>query len=66
MLRLNNIVKRYRDGSKTVTIFQDLTAGLDAGQFTCVIGPSGAGKSTLLRVVNKLEPIDAGSMSLFG
>ncbi|WP_169835393.1 hypothetical protein [Novibacillus thermophilus] len=44
MLRLNNIVKRYRDGSKTVTIFQDLTAGLDAGQFTCVIGPSGRGR----------------------
>lgn len=66
MLRLNNIVKRYQDGSKTVTIFQGLTAALDTGQFTGVIGPSGAGKSTLLRVVNKLEPIDAGSMSLFG
>ena len=32
----------------------------------CLIGASGSGKSTLLRCVNLLEPIDSGTISLFG
>jgi len=32
----------------------------------CLIGASGSGKSTLLRCLNLLEPIDAGSIALWG
>jgi polar amino acid transport system ATP-binding protein len=32
----------------------------------CLIGASGSGKSTLLRCLNLLEPIDAGSIQLWG
>jgi glutamate transport system ATP-binding protein len=31
-----------------------------------VIGPSGSGKSTLCRAINRLEPIDSGTISLDG
>jgi polar amino acid transport system ATP-binding protein len=31
-----------------------------------VIGPSGSGKSTLLRCINRLEPVDAGSIVVDG
>lgn len=66
MLELKNVVKQYKDGTHTITIFRDLTAALAEGSLTGVIGPSGAGKSTLLRIINKLERIDSGSLSLFG
>lgn len=66
MLQLNNVLKQYKDGTKTITIFRDLTIALAEGSFTGVVGPSGAGKSTLLRIINRLERIDSGSLSLFG
>src|SRR3712207_9051480 len=31
-----------------------------------VIGPSGSGKSTLIRTINRLEPIDSGTIRIDG
>ncbi|WP_069165081.1 amino acid ABC transporter ATP-binding protein [Nocardia altamirensis] len=42
----------------------DLT--VRSGEVVTVIGPSGSGKSTLLRVVNHLEPLDAGTVHIDG
>jgi polar amino acid transport system ATP-binding protein len=36
------------------------------GHVTVILGPSGAGKSTLLRVINHLEKLDAGYVSVNG
>ena len=36
------------------------------GEKIVIIGPSGSGKSTLLRSINRLEEIDAGSMTVNG
>jgi polar amino acid transport system ATP-binding protein len=37
-----------------------------AHEVVCLIGSSGSGKSTLLRCCNLLEPIDSGTIELFG
>ena len=42
----------------------DLT--VRTGEVLVVIGPSGSGKSTLCRAINRLETIDAGSITLDG
>jgi glutamate transport system ATP-binding protein len=42
----------------------DLT--ISPGETVVVIGPSGSGKSTLCRVINRLEPIQAGEIFLDG
>lgn len=39
---------------------------VDEGEFVALLGPNGAGKSTLVRALVGLNPLESGSLSLFG
>jgi glutamate transport system ATP-binding protein len=43
-------------------VLQDIDLTIARGEVVVVIGPSGSGKSTLCRAINRLEPIDSGSI----
>ncbi|MBA2608703.1 MAG: amino acid ABC transporter ATP-binding protein [Actinobacteria bacterium] len=45
---------------------RDVDLTVDAGEVVVVIGPSGSGKSTLCRTINRLEPIDSGTITIDG
>ena len=47
-------------------VLRNIDLTIDRGEVVVVIGPSGSGKSTLCRAINRLEPIDSGSISLDG
>ena len=47
-------------------VLQDIDLSVDAGEVVVVVGPSGSGKSTLCRTINRLEPIDSGTIRLDG
>ena len=44
----------------------DINATVNKGEVIVVCGPSGSGKSTLIRTVNRLEPIQKGSIEFDG
>ena len=45
---------------------KDVTLDVLPGQVVVVVGPSGSGKSTLCRTINRLEPIQSGSIRIGG
>ena len=47
-------------------MLRDIDLTVDTGEVVVVIGPSGSGKSTLCRAINRLEPIDSGTITLDG
>ncbi|MET8150901.1 amino acid ABC transporter ATP-binding protein [Actinoplanes sp. NPDC049668] len=47
-------------------VLQDVSLSVDRGEVVVVIGPSGSGKSTLCRAINRLEPIDSGTITFDG
>ena len=47
-------------------VLRDINLTVDRGEVVIVIGPSGSGKSTLCRTINRLEPIDGGTIVLDG
>jgi glutamate transport system ATP-binding protein len=47
-------------------VLRDINLQVAAGEVVVVVGPSGSGKSTLCRTVNRLEPVDSGSIFLDG
>ena len=61
-MTLDKVCKSF--GDLQVLCDVDLTVG--QGEVVVVIGPSGSGKSTLIRTINRLEPIDSGTICLDG
>ena len=47
-------------------VLQDVNLLVNRGEVVVVIGPSGSGKSTLCRTINRLEPIDSGTILFDG
>jgi glutamate transport system ATP-binding protein len=47
-------------------VLNDVSLSVARGEVVVVIGPSGSGKSTLCRAINRLEPIDGGSITFDG
>jgi glutamate transport system ATP-binding protein len=47
-------------------VLRDVNLSVDRGEVVVVIGPSGSGKSTLCRAINRLEPIDSGTIRFDG
>jgi glutamate transport system ATP-binding protein len=59
---LDKVNKWFGDLHALVDV--DLT--VERGEVLVVIGPSGSGKSTLCRTINRLEPIDSGTITVDG
>ncbi|MDN0200785.1 amino acid ABC transporter ATP-binding protein [Streptomyces sp. S.PNR 29] len=47
-------------------VLRDINLTVGKGEVVVVIGPSGSGKSTLCRAINRLEPIQSGTIVLDG
>ena len=47
-------------------VLKDISTTVGRGEVVVVVGPSGSGKSTLCRVINRLETIDDGTISIDG
>jgi glutamate transport system ATP-binding protein len=47
-------------------VLQDVSLSVERGEVVVVIGPSGSGKSTLCRAINRLEPINSGTITFDG
>ena len=47
-------------------VLKDINLEVAKGQVVVVLGPSGSGKSTLCRTINRLEPIDSGTIEVDG
>jgi len=63
MLQVHNLSKEYPNG---VRALDDVSFGVQDGEFLAVIGLSGAGKSTLLRCINRLVEPSAGRIEWYG
>lgn len=47
-------------------VLNDINLTVRKGEVVVVIGPSGSGKSTLCRTINRLEPINSGTIRVAG
>ena len=62
MIRFDKVNKWY--GAYHALV--DVSETIAKGEVVVVCGPSGSGKSTLIRTINRLEPIQSGSITVDG
>lgn len=62
MIFLNQVTKRYAARSGTVTVLDDVTFTVDAGERVGILGGNGAGKSTLIRLIGGAELPTSGTI----
>ena len=55
------VSKIYADGTRAVN---EMTLGIEDGEFMVLVGPSGCGKTTALRMVAGLEEISEGTLRI--
>jgi len=62
LLKLERVCVRF----DRVRAVDDVSFSLHVGELLGLIGPNGAGKTTTLRAAAGLQPLDAGSIKVFG
>ena len=63
IIELERLSKTFRGG---VVAVDDVTLGVEDGEFLTILGPSGCGKTTTLRMIGGFEFPDAGRILLDG
>lgn len=61
MIKFEHVNKTYPNG---VTALHDINLDIEQGEFVAIIGLSGAGKSTLIRCINRMHPINEGTLTV--
>ncbi len=65
-LDLENVSKQYKVGSVVVNALEEVSFGLEDGEFAVVLGSSGAGKTTLLNLLGGMDSASGGKIVLDG
>ena len=66
MLNVAHLSKHYPAPGGSLSVLEDVSFSLEAGDAVAVTGPSGTGKSSLLYILGGLEPPSSGTVTLDG
>lgn len=66
ILKVENLSKVYGKGDNQVKALDNVSFGVEKGQFVAIIGPSGSGKSTLLHILGGVDVPTNGKVYMDG
>lgn len=66
LISLLDIQRQFQVGDETLHALQDVTLGIEKGEYLSLMGPSGSGKSTLLNILGLLDRPSSGLYELDG
>ena len=66
IVEARRLTRRFKSGSRTITVLEDVSLAGDGGEFVAVVGRSGSGKSTLLALLAGLDRASDGDVLIDG
>jgi putative ABC transport system ATP-binding protein len=64
ILEVQHISKKFKSGSRDITVLNDVSFNVRTGEGISIVGPSGSGKTTLLGICAGLDQPTTGAISL--
>ena len=61
-----NVNKYYQMGEQKISALNNISFGIEKGEFCIIVGPSGAGKTTLLNILGGMDSCNDGTVILDG
>ncbi len=61
-IEFKNVSKIYKMGEVEIKAVDDLSFGIDKGEFVTILGTSGAGKTTILNLLGGMDTVTSGSI----
>lgn len=61
-IRVSHLTKRFNG----LTVLEDISFDVQAGEFVAIVGPTGCGKTTFLNTLSRLMPASDGSILIDG
>ncbi|MDD5288366.1 MAG: ABC transporter ATP-binding protein [Dehalococcoidales bacterium] len=66
MIQLQNMVKSYPMGKRTLTVLKGINLTIEKGELVAIMGASGSGKTTMLNLIGCLDRPTSGSYMFEG
>ncbi len=66
VLNVQNLTKSYQSAERQLTVLDQVSFSIEAGDTFSIVGPSGSGKTTLLGLCAGLDRATSGSVELVG
>jgi putative ABC transport system ATP-binding protein len=66
ILEAHKVFRKFKSGSKTLTVVNDINFSIQKGTSCAIVGPSGSGKTTLLGLCAGLDRPTSGRVTLNG
>ncbi len=64
ILDVQHLTKKFKSGSKEITVLNDISFRVTSGEGISIVGPSGSGKTTLLGLCAGLDQPTTGTITL--
>ena len=66
ILRVENLVKTYKEGNDEFNAVDNISFSVEKGEFVAVVGASGSGKSTLMHMIGGVDKPTSGKIFIDG
>jgi len=66
MIEVQNVSKSYGSGDARTSVLQEVSFGIEQGEYVAIMGASGTGKSTLMNILGCLDKPTEGQYRLEG
>ena len=66
ILKVENLVKTYKNGSTNINAVDHVSFSVQKGDFVAIVGASGSGKSTLLHLLGGVDRPTSGKVFIDG